>query len=37
MPIEVSKNDTETVIDLLIYKNHYALVKKTNVFFKRSS
>ena len=32
IPIEVSKNDSDKVIDLLIYKNHYALIKKLNVF-----
>ena len=32
VPIEVSKNVSDRVIDLLIYKNHYALVKKLNVF-----
>ena len=31
IPIEVSKNDSDCVIDLLIYKNHYALIKKLNV------
>ena len=30
--IEISKNDSDRVIDLLIYKNHYALIKKLNVF-----
>ena len=30
--IEVSKNDSDRVIDLIIYKNHYALIKKLNVF-----
>ena len=32
IPIEVSKNESEKVIDLLIYKNHYVLIKKLNVF-----
>ena len=32
IPIEISKNDSDKVIDLLIYKNHYALIKKLNVF-----
>ena len=32
IPIEVSKNDSDRVIELLIYKNHYALIKKLNVF-----
>ena len=33
IPIEISKNDESVrVIDLLIYKNHYALIKKSNVF-----
>ena len=30
--IDVSKNDSDRVIDLAIYKNHYALIKKINVF-----
>ena len=32
IPIEISKNDSDNVIDLLIYKNHYALIKKLHVF-----
>ena len=32
VPIELSKNKTDKVIDLLLYKNHYALIKKLNVF-----
>ena len=35
IPIEVSKNDSDRVIDLLIYKNHYPLVKNLNVFLGR--
>ena len=31
-PIEISKNESVNVIDLLIYKNHYALIKKLHVF-----
>ena len=27
IPVEVSKNESDNVIDLLIYKNHYALIK----------
>ena len=30
--MEISKNDSDGVIDLLIYKNHYVLIKKLNVF-----
>ena len=30
--IEISKNESDNVIDLLIYKNHYALIKKLHVF-----
>ena len=38
IPIEVSENNSETVIDLLIHKNHYALIKKLHVFLgKRDS
>ena len=32
IPIEVGKNGSNKVIDLLIYKNHYAFNKKLNVF-----
>ena len=32
IPIEISKNGSDKVIDLLIYKNHYAPIKKLNVF-----
>ena len=32
IPIEVSKNDSEIVIHLAIYKNHYVLFKKLDVF-----
>ena len=32
IPIEISKNDSDKIIYLLIYKNHYALIKKLNVF-----
>ena len=34
IPIEVSKNDSDRVIDLLIYKFHYALIKKIDVFLR---
>ena len=32
IPIEVTKTESDRVIDFLIYKNHYALNKKLNVF-----
>ena len=32
LPIERSKNESDKVIDFLIYKNHYALIKKLHVF-----
>ena len=32
IPIEISKNVSDKVFDLLIYKNHYVLIKKLNVF-----
>ena len=32
IPVEISKNESDKVIDLLIYKNHYALIKKLNFF-----
>ena len=31
IPIEISKNDSDRVIDLAIYKNHYILIKKKDV------
>ena len=30
--IDISKNELDKVIDLLLYKNHYALIKKLHVF-----
>ena len=32
IPIEISKNDSDRVIDSAIYKNHYALIKILHVF-----
>ena len=32
IPIAINKNESDKVIDLLIYKNHYALIKKLHVF-----
>ena len=32
LPIEVSKNNSDRIIDLAIYKNHYVLNKKLDVF-----
>ena len=32
IPIEVSNNNSDTVIDLAISKNHYVLIKKLDVF-----
>ena len=32
IPIEISINESNNVIDFLIYKNHYALLKKLHVF-----
>ena len=32
IPIEISKNESDGAVDLLIYKNHYALIKKLNAF-----
>ena len=32
IPKEVSKNDSDKVIDLAICKNHYLLIKKLDVF-----
>ena len=30
-PIEISKNGSDRVVDLLIYKNHYAPIKKIKI------
>ena len=30
-PIEISKNESDRVVDLLIYRNHYALIRKLHV------
>ena len=32
IPSEISKNESDRVIDLAIYKNHYVLIKKLDVF-----
>ena len=32
IPIEVSKNNSDRIIELAIYKNHYVLIKKLDVF-----
>ena len=32
IPIEISKNESDRNVDLLLYKKHYALIKKLNVF-----
>ena len=32
---EVVRNETNREIDLLIYKNHYVLIKKLNVFLDK--
>ena len=31
-PIEICKNDTDRVLELLIYRNHYVLIQNLNVF-----
>ena len=32
IPTKISKNESDKIVDLLIYKNHYALIKKLQVF-----
>ena len=32
LPTEISKNGSDKVVDLLTYKNHYALIEKLHVF-----
>ena len=32
IPIEISKNNTDRIIDLAIYRNHYVLIKKLDRF-----
>ena len=34
IPIEFSRIESDNVIDLLIYKNQYALIKKSHVFLR---
>ena len=34
IPIEISKNDSDKVFDLVINKNQYALIKKLHVFLE---
>ena len=31
IPIKISKNDSDKIINLLIYKNHQALIKKIHI------
>ena len=35
IPLEISKNVSDKVIDLIIYKNHYVLIKKLYVFLSK--
>ena len=35
-PFEISKNGSSRVVDLLIYRNHYASTKKTKCIFRKS-
>ena len=37
IPIEISKNISDRYVDLLKYKNHYALINKIKCIFRRSS
>ena len=32
IPFEISQNNSDRVLDLAIYKNQYALIRKSNVF-----
>ena len=32
IPIQISKNESDNVIDLSIYQNHYALIKNLQLF-----
>ena len=32
-PIDISNSGHNTEIDLMIYKNHYVLIKKLNILF----
>ena len=36
IPIEISKIESDRVVDLLTYKNHYTLIKKTTCTFRKS-
>ena len=33
IPIEISKNESDKVVDLLVYKNHYDLIEKLMYFW----
>ena len=35
IPIEINKNESDKVIDLIIYKNHYVFIGKLNVFIAK--
>ena len=37
IPFQNGKNESDTVVDLLIYKNLYALIIKNKCTFRRSS
>ena len=37
IPIKISKNDSDKVIDLLIYKNHYLLIKNLHIISRNRS
>ena len=32
MPIEISKNESDRVVYLLFYKNHYVLIRKLQIY-----
>ena len=35
IPLEISENNADYEIDLLIYKNHYVLIKKLTCIFRQ--
>ena len=32
IPVDLSKRESDRIIDLLIYQNHYVVIKNSNVF-----
>ena len=37
IPVQISKNKSDKVIDLLFYKNHYVLIRKIKCLYRKTS